>query len=304
MAPPMPAQWLTVAEHLSVFDNTVAVNICFILGTRPSGSGPSAGTIAPPPGPSSRTEGLVRGQRGGSFGLSTGWTPGRRHPELIKLQGGGAHGASTTSCESAPGAPGAVGEALEIGRASGIPVHVTHYRQRSQGDGSHLDYLGLVEQSRDEGLDVTFDCYPYVSAHPSQLWVGWRWRGAGAADGDPELAQERARLREEMRRAMPRPARRGLADQLSEAHHMGYEALPADIARERRSGSWTLLDLMRARPDCARCRFESPASPRSCTPVAWSAPPSSGISPGPTAAWSSWQVRPRGHLRLPEAIRE
>ena len=48
-------------------------------------------------------------------------------------------------------------EAVEIGRRSGIPVHLTHYRQGVQGLRSHLDYLGLVESAPDEGLDVTFD---------------------------------------------------------------------------------------------------------------------------------------------------
>ena len=33
--PPMPADWLTVAGQLSMFDNKVAVNICLILGNSP-----------------------------------------------------------------------------------------------------------------------------------------------------------------------------------------------------------------------------------------------------------------------------
>src|SRR3989475_7175804 len=33
--PPLPADWLTVAGQLSMFDNKVAVNICFILGNSP-----------------------------------------------------------------------------------------------------------------------------------------------------------------------------------------------------------------------------------------------------------------------------
>ena len=47
-------------------------------------------------------------------------------------------------------------EAVEIGRRSGCPVHLTHYRQGAQGAGSHLDYISLVEDARDEGMDVTF----------------------------------------------------------------------------------------------------------------------------------------------------
>ena len=92
-------------------------------------------------------------------------------------------------------------EALEIGRKSGIPVHLTHYRQRSPGVGSHLDFLGLVEDARDEGMDVTFDCYPYMWGSTRAIISIPNW----AKDGGPERLKEalsspddRARLREEM----------------------------------------------------------------------------------------------------------
>ena len=58
-------------------------------------------------------------------------------------------------------------EALEIGRRSGIPVHITHFYHRTTSPGGASRMLGLVEDARDEGLDVTFDSYPYnLSAAP------------------------------------------------------------------------------------------------------------------------------------------
>ena len=92
-------------------------------------------------------------------------------------------------------------EALDIGRGADIPVHLTHFRQGFQGDGSHLDYLGLVENARDEGMDVTFDCYTYPYSGTTitmgfPLWV---------KDGGPERLiealqddEDRARMKKEI----------------------------------------------------------------------------------------------------------
>ena len=69
--------------------------------------------------------------------------------------------------------------------------------------GSHLDYLGLVERARDEGLDVTFDCYtyPYSGTTITIGFPGW------SKDGGPERLMaalvdpsERARLKVDMAR--------------------------------------------------------------------------------------------------------
>src|SRR5881396_1983768 len=53
-------------------------------------------------------------------------------------------------------------EAVEIGRRSGIPIHITHFYLRVTKPGGAGRLLELVERGRDEGLDVTFDSYPYV----------------------------------------------------------------------------------------------------------------------------------------------
>src|SRR5207244_9863765 len=61
-------------------------------------------------------------------------------------------------------------EALEIGRRSGIPAHITHFYQSSiTSRGSADGLLHMVEDARDkEGLDVTFDSYPVIlRQHPA-----------------------------------------------------------------------------------------------------------------------------------------
>jgi N-acyl-D-amino-acid deacylase len=92
-------------------------------------------------------------------------------------------------------------EALEIGRRGESAVHLTHYRQGAQGVGSHLDYLGLVEDARDEGMDVTFDCYTYPYSGTTVTIGLPHW----AKDGGPERllaalndADDRERMKREI----------------------------------------------------------------------------------------------------------
>ena len=146
----------------------------------------------------------------GAFGLSTGldYPPGSFADtnELIELSKvvsgmGGIYHTHTRASLRQKGLLAPWEEALEIGRGSGVPVHLTHYRQDAQGAGSHLDYIGLVEDARDEGLDVTFDCYPYVYSGTRAIGYLPQW----TQDGGPErlldvlaYLSERDRIREEM----------------------------------------------------------------------------------------------------------
>src|SRR5690242_15957479 len=89
--PPMPADWLTVAGQLSMFDNKVAVNICFILGNSPV----RIWSVGWDDRPATRAElddmkSVVREVcEEGSFGISTGldYPPGSYADtnELIEL---------------------------------------------------------------------------------------------------------------------------------------------------------------------------------------------------------------------------
>ena len=106
----------------------------------------------------------------GAWGLSTGldYPPGAYAPtdELVQISEaaasmGGFYHTHTRASLRSQGILAPWEEAVQIGRRSGIPIHLTHYRQSEQGVGSHLDYLGLVEDARAEGMDVTFDCYTY-----------------------------------------------------------------------------------------------------------------------------------------------
>ena len=198
--PPMPADWLTVADYLGKFDNTVAVNVAYILGNSPAriwsvGWNDRPATAAE----TADMRAVVReAMEEGAWGLSTGldYPPGAyaSTDELVELSEtaaslGGIYHTHTRASLRAQGLLAPWEEAVEIGRRSGIPVHLTHYRQSEQGAGSHLDYLGLVEDARADGMDVTFDCYTYPYSGTT-ITIGLpHW----AKDGGPERLIEALR---------------------------------------------------------------------------------------------------------------
>ena len=89
-------------------------------------------------------------------------------------------------------------EAMEIGRRSGVPVHVTHLFSRENRPGGARGLLDYVEGQRNEGLDVTFDCFPYAYGGTRIIITFPNW----AKDGGPDMLKERLRkpeLRERFR---------------------------------------------------------------------------------------------------------
>ena len=191
--PPMPADWLSVADLLSKYDNSVAINIAYILGNAPVRIWGVGWNDRPAtPAEMEDMKAVIReAMEEGAWGLSTGldYPPGSYADtaELAELSAvtaslGGFYHTHTRASLRSQGLLAPWEEALEIGRRSGCPIHLTHYRQSSQGSGSHLDYLGLVERGRDEGMDVTFDCYSYPYSGTTVTIGLPHW----AKDGGPE----------------------------------------------------------------------------------------------------------------------
>ncbi|GIS68970.1 MAG: hypothetical protein CM1200mP8_5280 [Chloroflexota bacterium] len=50
-------------------------------------------------------------------------------------------------------------EAIDIGKRSGIPIHLTHMFRRTTNPGGISRIFDLVENARDTGMDITFDCF-------------------------------------------------------------------------------------------------------------------------------------------------
>ncbi|MCH9010213.1 MAG: amidohydrolase family protein, partial [Chloroflexi bacterium] len=149
--PPMPADWLTVADLLGKYDNSVSINIAYILGNSPVRIWGVGWEQRPATGREiENMRSVVReAMEEGAWGLSTGldYPPGAYADtdELVALSEeaarlGGFYHTHTRASLKAQGVMAPWEEALDIGRRSGIPIHLTHFRQGSQGDGRHLDY--------------------------------------------------------------------------------------------------------------------------------------------------------------------
>ena len=241
--------WSSVAEYLSHYDGTVAVNIAYILGNSPVRIWSVGWNDRPATGEELEDmKAVVReAMEEGAFGLSTGldYPPGAfaDTDELVELSSvvgsmGGFYHTHTRASLRQYGLLAPWEEALDIGRRAAIPVHLTHYRQNLEGEGSHLDYIGLVEDARAEGMDVTFDCYPYIYSSTRAIISIPNW----TKDGGPERLKEvltspddRARLKEDMLSGGGRrsPAE-GWLTNFKKPHNKQYEGHSlAEIARMR-----------------------------------------------------------------------
>jgi N-acyl-D-amino-acid deacylase len=207
--PRLPGRWSTVAQYLDLFTGRSAVNVAYILGNSPL----RIAAVGWEDRPATRAQladmkALLReGMEEGAWGLSTGldYPPGSYADtaELTELSrearrlGGIYHTHVRYSLGDRFLDP--FREALDIGRGSQVPVHITHFYQRTTSPGGAARMLRLVEDAREEGLDVTFDSYPYTLSSTRLLIMVPQW----AHDGGPErlkavLRTERDRLRKEM----------------------------------------------------------------------------------------------------------
>ena len=109
-------------------------------------------------------ENLVEGARGLSFGLE--YAPGTSQDELFRLAKVVSRFRhrfiSIHMRYDGRRSPEAVAEAIEIARLSGARVQVSHLGSMT-AFGYSREALRMIEGARLEGLDVTFDVYPYYA---------------------------------------------------------------------------------------------------------------------------------------------
>jgi N-acyl-D-amino-acid deacylase len=74
---------------------------------------------------------------------------------------------------------GGVEEALEIGRRSGVKVHIEHYRTSAGNAGQIDEIMEPIERAKNDGVDVTLELYPYPvgSGHPLAHFPSWFHEG-------------------------------------------------------------------------------------------------------------------------------
>ena len=171
--PPNSPDWLKTIEYLNKVDNKVAVNIACMIGNGPLRIwGVGWNNIPATSKQLANMNSVLREcLEEGAWGLSSGldYPPGSyaSTEELISLCKEAEkldciyHTHTRANLITENNHLAAWEEAIEIGKKSGIPVHLTHYKQKDPGVGSFNDYLGLVEDAREDGMDVTFDSYTY-----------------------------------------------------------------------------------------------------------------------------------------------
>jgi N-acyl-D-amino-acid deacylase len=246
------ADWTSVAGYLARMDGHVSVNIGLMVGNSalrisrlgwnnvPADSSALADMRAV----------LADAMSAGALGVSSGldYPPGAfaTTDELAALTGEAAHrgGFYHTHVRYPLGDRylDPFREAIEIGRRGGGPVHITHFYHRQTHPGGPQPLLALVDDARDEGLDVTFDTYPYEWASTRLLIQMPLWIQEGGPGPLKERLADRAarqRLRTELRaRGAAYTSPEGWADV-----RLGAFSRPENLHWESR----TLADVMNER---------------------------------------------------------
>jgi N-acyl-D-amino-acid deacylase len=204
--------WSTAASYLARFDGRTSVNVALLVGNSALRIGAIGWNDEPADARSlDRMRADLRdAMEEGAFGLSSGldYPPGAyaTTDELAALAGeAGRHGGFYHSHVRY-----ALGdrfldpfrEAIEIGRRGGAPAHITHFYHRATFPGSPEQMLALVDDARADGLDVTFDAYPYEWASTRLLIMLPIWVQEGGPRATKDRLADRAtrdRIRSEMR---------------------------------------------------------------------------------------------------------
>jgi N-acyl-D-amino-acid deacylase len=231
--PDIGYDWGSVASYLDRYDGTVSINIATLIGNTPLRIAALGWDDVPADARAiDRMRGLIRdGMAEGAFGLSSGldYPPGAfaTTEELAALtEEAGRHGGFYHTHVRYPLGDrylDPIREAIEIGRRAGAPSHITHFYHRQTHPGGPDALLALVDDARTEGLDVTFDTYPYEWACTRLVIQLPQWMQAGGPGPLLERLADRAtrdRVRADFKaRGAAYASREGWADVRLGAFH-------------------------------------------------------------------------------------
>lgn len=242
--PNVDYDWDSVASYLDRFDAGMGLNVAFLVGNSALRLGTSGWDEREPTLAelASMRSVLRESMEDGAYGISSGldYPPGSYAStgELADLAtvaaklGGFYHSHVRYTLGDRFLDP--FREAIDIGRRGGSPSHITHFYHRSTFPGTPEQMLQLVDDARAEGLDVTFDAYPYEWASTRLLITLPTWVQAGGPGPTKERLADRAirgRIRGEMTdRGVLFAGSGGIAD-----IQLGYFANPANLAFEGRT---------------------------------------------------------------------
>lgn len=256
--------WTSVAGYLSLFDGRIPNNLvpqAPHLAIKVAAMGWDPGRPSPEQMGEMKSH-LVKWLDAGAVGMAAGleYQPGALSDisELIELcrvvaAAGGVYAPHQRGYWSrlAQGC----GESFEIGRSSGVKVHISHLAV----DGTAA---GLLDEAQASGVDISFDMYPYSAACTHLLMMLPEWAQAGGYQASMKRLNstpERERLRSET------AARIGERGEIRLSSVEAGEALEGrsvgDLARESgRADVDCLFDLLAAHAGRALAIYHWPES--------------------------------------------
>jgi N-acyl-D-amino-acid deacylase len=250
--PDIELDWGSVTSYLDRFDRGMGVNIAMLVGNSALRLGTTGWEEREPSGAevASMRAILREAMEDGAYGVSSGldYPPGSYAStgELADLASVAAkldgfyHSHVRYTLGDRFLDP--FREAIDIGRRGGAPSHITHFYHRTTFPGTPEQMLALVDDARTEGLDVTFDAYPYEWASTRLLITLPPWVQAGGPGPTKERLGDSAirdRIRGEMReRGVLYAGKGGIADirlgYFGRAENLAYEGRTlGDVGSER-----------------------------------------------------------------------
>jgi N-acyl-D-amino-acid deacylase len=242
--PEIAYDWATVAGYLARFDRRTSVNVAYVVGNSPLRIA-SVGwedVEADRAAIADQRSRLREAMEEGAFGLSTGldYPPGSyaTTAELVELAAEAARlGGIYHTHVRYPLGDGFLDpyrEAIEIGRRSGVPVHITHFYHRPTFPGPPEVMLALVDDARAAGLDVTFDLYPSDWASTRLLIMLPPWIQSGGLGPLRERLADR-KVRARVREESGARGRLFAGDRSWDEVRLGYFARPENAEWEGRT---------------------------------------------------------------------
>jgi len=251
-APDIARDWDSVAAYLERFEGRVAINIGLLVGNSALRISRLGWDDVPADGAALADMGamLRDGMAAGALGLSSGldYPPGAyaTTDELAALTGEAArHGGFYHTHVRYPLGDRYLDpyrEAIEIGRRGSGPVHITHFYHRQTHPGGPEPMLALVDDARAEGMDVTFDSYPYEWAATRLMIQLPQWIQAGGPGPLKQRLADRSARQKVRAELTARGAAYASAAGWADVR-LGYFRRPANLRWEGR----TLADVMAER---------------------------------------------------------
>ena len=249
-APDIPADWDSVGDYLDRFDSKVACNVGLMVGNSALRISRLGWEDVPADAAALADMQALLGDAmsAGALGVSSGldYPPGAyaTTDELAALSGTAARrgGFYHTHVRYQLGDRflDPFREAIEVGRRGSGRVHITHFYHRPTYPGTPQQLLALVDDALAEGMDVTFDSYPYEWASTRLLIQLPQWVQAGG----PAKAKERLADRSVRDRVRADLRQRGGAAYTSSAGWADVRLGAFTKAENMRWEARTLADVM------------------------------------------------------------